>query len=76
MTMQIRLKFATAAAILVAAVIVYFATRTPWAESPPMAAVETLAAVVERVNAADVSPSRLPAWPDSILQGPGDRDTD
>ena len=53
------------AAVLVAAACVYFVTRTPRAESPPVAAVEPRAAGGELVDAADVfaaaDPTAVPA---------------
>ncbi len=54
-------KTKVSAAVLVAAVIVYFVTRTPRAESPPMAAVEPHAAVVEGVDSTVVPAFELPA---------------
>ena len=50
-------KMRVSAAVLVAAVIVYFVARTPQAESPPVAAVEPPAADVELVGAAAVDPA-------------------
>ncbi len=61
MTMKGRLALAGIAVVVVAAVVVSFVTRTPWAESPPMAAVEPPAAVVERVDAPVLPALQLPA---------------
>ena len=59
--MKIRLALASTAAVLVAAVLVYFVARTQQAESPPMAAVEPQAADGELVDAELVSPAESPA---------------
>jgi len=50
-------KMRVSAAVLVAAVIVYFVARTPQAESPPVAAVEPPAADVKLVGAAAEDPA-------------------
>jgi hypothetical protein len=55
--MKIRLALASTAVVLVAAVIVYFAARTPQAESARMAAVEPLAVDVELVGPALEDPA-------------------
>ncbi len=68
MTMKSRLALGSTSAVLLAAVVVYFVTRTPRAESLPAAVVEPLPTVVQRVDVADVSAFKLPAARSAAVQ--------